>query len=240
MKFGAGRRGGLAAGLCSRGTSNSRLLCQLASFGALGSTGDTGGLAGPCLLRSGWELALFGRGRLCVRVVITRVLQSTCPSYCSGRNWVCFAQLPPVSAVHPVRPGIGVFGWGGANWVRLEQSVRTTVPPTPAPVAVRGGKLASFVPPGPTPASPATSPVRVRSCRSGRIGFVSRAFVRSTAFTRIGPVFPGNADLPIGIRKQPITTKPSKVVVSYLSSLILLLCHHTGVLIMSQIKSRLS
>ena len=48
----------------------------------------------------------------------------------------------------------------------------------------------SFVQPGPAPASPPTSPVRVRSCRSGRIGFVSHAFVRSTALARIGPLLP--------------------------------------------------
>ena len=104
MKSGAGRRGELAAGLCSLDTSNLRLLCQLASFGALGSTGSTGSVAGPCPSRSGRELALFGRGRLCVRFVITRLPQSTCPSYRSGRNWVCFARFGPNGAGGAILP----------------------------------------------------------------------------------------------------------------------------------------
>ena len=52
------------------------------------------------------------------------------------------------------------------------------------------GKLGLFVPAVATTTPPATLSVGVRSCRSGRIGFVSHAFVRSTAFTRIEPVFP--------------------------------------------------
>jgi hypothetical protein len=49
-------------------------------------------------LARSWELALFGRSRLCVQCVITLFPQSTCPSYCSGGNWLCFARFGPAAA----------------------------------------------------------------------------------------------------------------------------------------------
>ena len=232
MKLEAGRRGELAAGLCSADTPNLRLLCQLASFGALGSTGD---LAGPCPLRSGWELALFGRGLLRIRFVTTPLPQSTCPFSRSGGNWVRFARLSlsgaglgdlagprlprpareigfvshdylqhrqysQPSRAAPFRPGRGKLGSFGT--MHPSDGSAGASPAWARLCPCR--QLASFVPAVPATVPPATSPVPARSCHCLEIGFVSHVFVRSTAFTRIGPVFPGNADLPIGIRKQPI------------------------------------
>ena len=190
---------------------------------------------------------------MCVRFVITRVPQSTCPSYRSGGNWVCFARFAPSMGVGrccPAWPGIGLFRLG-----RGQLGSFGAIGPSDGSAGAFAGPCPSLSVPAnwlrlynraqrrlrrrPRPSAPA--PVA-----AGRIGFVSHAFVRSTAFTRIGPVFPASrryserSRSPLGslclwgkssTRKHagPLTTKPSKVVVSYLSSAILLLCYHTGV-----------
>jgi hypothetical protein len=73
---------------------------KLALFRTMGLTGGTGRLAKPCPSLSVRELALFCRGRLLVKCVITLFPQSTCPSYRSGgigfvsHNW-CRRGFPP-------------------------------------------------------------------------------------------------------------------------------------------------
>ena len=172
MKFEVGRRGGFAAGLCSLDTSNVRLLCQLASFGTLGSTGGNGSVAGPCPLRSRRKLALFVRGRWRVRFVITRVSQSTCPSYCPDGNWVCFARLPQgrqcsrLGRALASPAGVGPIGFVWRN--KPQRRLRGRLRP-PAPVSVCAGKLGSFVPAVATTISPATSFVPTHSCRWGEL-----------------------------------------------------------------------
>jgi hypothetical protein len=126
------------------------------------------------------------------------------------------------------RPSLSV----SANWVRLYQRSQRRLrgrprPSPPAPVAVwklalfrmpsfgvprlRGSDW-SFPPKGGTPSGPGSPPGSLR--RRGRS--------------------------PTRMRAGPLTTKLSKVVVSYLSSSILLPCYHTRVPITSQIKSWLS
>ncbi len=114
----------------------------------MGPTGGAGSLASPGPLRSVRELALFCRGLLRVQCVITLLPQSTCPSYRSGGNWVCFARSGPRGA------GMGLGHPGPRGRLALFDAIASRVGSTCGPTGQRlfrpvRGKLGLFDARGP-------------------------------------------------------------------------------------------
>jgi hypothetical protein len=150
----------------------------------------------------------------------------------------------------PFPAGLGQIGfvWRNKPQRRLRRRLRR-----PAPISVRVGKLASFVQAVTTTTPLATSPVPTHSCRWGKL-----ASFRTHSFgvpplggkdqsdprkrgTPNGPRSPAGS-LFLGGKSStmahagPLTTKPSKVVVSYLCFAILLPDYHTNASIPRQVK----
>jgi hypothetical protein len=121
------------------------------------------------------ELALFCRSLLRVRCTITPFRQGTCPSRCSGQNWLCLAPSCPGGVSRPPAPLAGQPAQIGFVW-RIGPSSQCPaglVPPgigfvphdrpQPGPrLPVRGSKLGLFC----------TSHFELHTSNLPQIGFV--------------------------------------------------------------------
>jgi hypothetical protein len=143
---------------------------QLALFRTMGPTDGSGSLGGPCPLLSVWKLALFFRGLLQAKCVVTIFSQSTCTSCRSGTIGFVWRNCPPHWRRFQPNRAVPLPSGEGVNWVclysRPDRCRRWRLRP-PRTIPVRAGKLGSFVQPVPTTASSPTSPVPARSCRGG-------------------------------------------------------------------------
>jgi hypothetical protein len=181
------------------------------------------------------QLALFSTASLEHKDAVTLLLQSTWRLSVPPRNWLCFARLSPATAKLPARAGQIGFVWraGAQGLFRLRQgklgsfdtmshsdaSAGVVARPRPS---ICGGRLASFCTPSfgvPPSGGKDQSDPRKRGTPNGPKS--PRLCGRSSTRAHI----------------DPLTTKPSKVVISYLSLFIMLPGYHIYTPIPRQDKS---